>query len=32
VLLAAIADYLRAVWARPSVRELVDHARPPNRP
>lgn len=27
-----IAAYARGVWARPSVRELVDHVRPPNPP
>ena len=24
-----LASYARAQWARPSVREFVDHARPP---
>jgi glutathione S-transferase len=28
----ALADYARAVWARPSVAEFVAHARPPNPP
>ena len=27
-----IAAYAHAVWARPSVREFVDHQRPPNPP
>jgi glutathione S-transferase len=29
---APIVAYAEAVWARPSVREFVEHARPPNRP
>lgn len=27
-----LAAYARAVWARPSMREFVDHHRPPNAP
>src|SRR5262245_35022715 len=27
-----VAAYTAAVWARPSVREFVEHARPPNPP
>ncbi|HTJ45842.1 MAG TPA: glutathione transferase [Kofleriaceae bacterium] len=27
-----IAAYARAVWARPSVRDFVEHPRPPNAP
>ena len=27
-----IAAYARAVWSRPSVREFVEHTRPPNPP
>jgi glutathione S-transferase len=29
---APIASYAAAVWARPSVREFVEHRRPPNPP
>lgn len=29
---APLRDYAAAVWARPSVREFVDHPRPPNPP
>jgi glutathione S-transferase len=29
---AAVEAYAHAVWARPSVREYVEHARPPNPP
>ena len=28
----AIEAYVRAVWARPSMRAFADHARPPNPP
>jgi len=28
----ALAAYVATVWARPSVREFVEHARPPNPP
>jgi glutathione S-transferase len=29
---AAIVEYAAAVWSRPSVREFVEHVRPPNPP
>ena len=29
---APIEAYVRTVWARPSVRDFVEHARPPNPP
>ena len=28
----AIAAYAEAVWRRPSVREYIEHARPPHAP
>lgn len=28
----AVGAYAAAVWARPTVREFIDHARPPNPP
>jgi glutathione S-transferase len=29
---AAVEAYARAIWARPSVREFIEHPRPPNAP